>query len=492
MVAKAFKNSGYLSRRFIKHFAQDTVADAETLNSALGNSLKDSFVVGAEEIETTVAAAGFPYWAAYLVDSFDAVGRVVYRRKEVEVTAITGTHQVGKVGQAVDRLAHVGRFVAVASITMFHPTVVFEERYIVCEGLDTENTAEFVIHLDATLAHAMTDGMSFDTSRELAAEFAFVTWVEPFAQEHGDIVGFDGVRERPDQFLVNRIKGITIVEDDVRGVFGLHNAPVNARVKPRDHWAKPLRDGVQQPVQSLDREFIGELLRFLEVVDVNESVFNLFVRNALFIELASEPVVSVEIELKAEGRPSGDAKITEAELFVDEVDVIMQASTGIILEESGVGFLVVPGLEGSTGFHSGENMDDARLLASVGDDFLDAFVLSEVFVFDELDVDFVFSGNGLDIVVDFIPHRSGPLFEVKNADSVDFEKTSNGAWMANVGQGSLDDNAIETAYGAHDYFRVTFTKLGHNRNLQEENRDSLLFNTLPSKIQPCMVPACPG
>jgi hypothetical protein len=267
---------------------------------------------------------------------------------------------------------------------------------------------------------------------------------------------------------------------------------VNARVKPRDRWAEPLGDGVQQPVQSLDRKLVGELLCFLDLVDFNESVFNLFVRNALLIKLAREPVVPVEIELKAEGCPSGDAKITEAELFVDEVDVIMKASAGVIFEKGGVGLLVVPGFEGCAGFHGREDMNDARLVASFRDDFLDALVLSKVLFLDELDVYVVFGGDGLDMGVDFIPHGSGPFFEVENADSTDFEETSNSAWMANVGQGSLDDNPVEAAYDTHDFVRVTFTKLDHNENLQEENGDSQSFNMLPRKTQPCMVPACPG
>ena len=117
MVAKTFENSRYLSRRFAERGTQPAVADAETLYSALGNGVEDRFVLSAEEVETTMAATGLLDRAADLVDLLDPVGGIVDRRKEVEITPVAGTHQLGQVGQAVDRLAHVGGLVAVGSIT---------------------------------------------------------------------------------------------------------------------------------------------------------------------------------------------------------------------------------------------------------------------------------------------------------------------------------------------------------------------------------------
>ena len=42
---------------------------------------------------------------------------------------------------------------------------------------------------------------------------------------------------------------------------------------------------IQQPVQLLDGELVGQLLGFLEVVDADESVFDLCVSDAFLIEL---------------------------------------------------------------------------------------------------------------------------------------------------------------------------------------------------------------
>ena len=133
-------------------------------------------------------------------------------------------------------------------------------------------------------------------------------------------------------------------------------------------------------------KFVGQGLGFLGIVDVDESVFDLLIRDPLLIQSAGEPVVAVEIELQTKGGPSGDAKITQAEFLVDEIDVIVQASAGGVLEERSVRLLVVPGLEGGAGFHGGKDVDDARMVPSRGDDFLDALLLAEVLLADEFDV----------------------------------------------------------------------------------------------------------
>ena len=73
--------------------------------------MEDRRVVGAEEIETAIAATGILDRTADLVDALDPIGRIVDSGEEVEVTPIAGAHQLGKVGQAVDTLAHVRRFV---------------------------------------------------------------------------------------------------------------------------------------------------------------------------------------------------------------------------------------------------------------------------------------------------------------------------------------------------------------------------------------------
>ncbi len=206
-----------------------------------------------------------------------------------------------------------------------------------------------------------------------------------------------------------------------------------------------------------------ELVRTLShAVKPDECVFDLLVADALLFELAGQPVVAVEVELQAEGGPSGDAKIAEAEFFVDEINVIVQAPPGVVLEKVGVRLLVVPRFEGRASLHGGEDVYNAGMVATLGEDLLDALLLAEIpLLANELDFQPVGGSQCFDSVLDLVTHRCCPSFEVENADVVGEKPVRDRPWMANVGQGSLDDNTVETRHDSGDVVGMTFEKAGH-------------------------------
>jgi len=59
----------------------------------------------------------------------------------------------------------------------------------------------------------------------------------------------------------------------------------------------------------------------------------------------------VEIDLKAKRTPSGDAYIDKAKLFIDKVEIVVQAFAVVRSEEGSVGSFVVPWLVGLAGLH---------------------------------------------------------------------------------------------------------------------------------------------
>ena len=82
---------------------------------------------------------------------------------------------------------------------MFHPPVVLEKGNVVAEGLNSQHAAELIVHLDAAGTHVVWQAVAFLTGRKLRAKFTIVTRMEAFAQKHGHVVRFDGVREPEDQ-----------------------------------------------------------------------------------------------------------------------------------------------------------------------------------------------------------------------------------------------------------------------------------------------------
>ena len=66
--------------------------------------------------------------------------------------------------------------------------------------------------------------------------------------------------------------------------------------------------------------------------------------DALALERARPRAVAIAVELQAERRPGGHAQVAQAELFVDEIEVVMQALTQLRAKEGLAAGLVVPGL----------------------------------------------------------------------------------------------------------------------------------------------------
>ncbi len=158
---------------------------------------------------------------------------------------------------------------------MFHPSVVFEEGNVVGEGLDSQHVAELVVDLDAGWTHVVSQAVPFLTGRKLRAEFTVVTRMEAFAQKHGYVIRFDGVREGADQLLIDRAERFAVGEDEVRGVLGLHDAPMNAALKAGRCWTELSGVSIEQSMQTLDGKSIGQLPGLREVVDLDEGVLDL-------------------------------------------------------------------------------------------------------------------------------------------------------------------------------------------------------------------------
>jgi hypothetical protein len=69
------------------------------------------------------------------------------------------------------------------------------------------------------------------------------------------------------------------------------------------------------------RKSIGERLSPIDVVDVGEDVVDPAVADVVGVELASEPLVAVDIDLDDHGKPGLDFDMDQTESLVQEVVV---------------------------------------------------------------------------------------------------------------------------------------------------------------------------
>lgn len=78
-------------------------------------------------------------------------------------------------------------------------------------------------------------------------------------------------------------------------------------------------------MQSPRREPIGELLGAPGLGDVQEGVVCHREGDGLLAQLLGQPGMAIEVDLEAKWRPGRHAQIAQAEVLVDEVEVVMQA-----------------------------------------------------------------------------------------------------------------------------------------------------------------------
>ncbi len=83
-------------------------------------------------------------------------------------------------------------------------------------------------------------------------------------------------------------------------------------------------------MQVFHLNFIGEFLGGSKVGDLQKSIILHDIGDGMFGQFGSQPVMPVKIELKLKGTPGRNTQITQSELRVDKVEVIMQTFTAMI------------------------------------------------------------------------------------------------------------------------------------------------------------------
>jgi len=298
------------------------------------------------------------------------------------------------------------------------------------------------------------DPGAHDAGVEVVAELVTVLTDELSAEEGRHVGCLHGVDGGADDRLVERGEVSLPPKDDVGGVLDLHEAPVVAELQRLDDRAAEGGVVIKNAVELVDVEVIGEPLSCLEVLDVHEGVVDEAVGDAGLIEPACEHVVAVEVDLQAEGAPRGHADVAKAELRVDEVEVVVEATAGPELEERLVGVLVVPGPVRRAGLHRREDVDQARVVTATIEHLLDEALLADLGGRHELDLDAVLVGEPLGVLADLVAQRLGVPGVVEDADLVSAQPAGHAVGVAEVGEDPLDDDAIEAGDHASDLVLV--------------------------------------
>lgn len=151
-------------------------------------------------------------------------------------------------------------------------TVVLELRHIIHRGLQSKNDPKLVIHLDSSRRHLMPDSCPLDTGVEIVTHFALIVPVELLPKKRGDILRFYRVNSTSDKGLIQRLEVRLSLENDVGGVFCLHDGPMIRKAVTFEEGAIPLSQDIQYLMQVFHPDSVREGLSLLEVADFNKGI----------------------------------------------------------------------------------------------------------------------------------------------------------------------------------------------------------------------------
>lgn len=284
-----------------------------------------------------------------------------------------------------------------------------------------------------------------------------------FAPEKGGhVVGFDGVDGGARQCAVDVLEIRWSAENDIRGLLGLHDAPVIVQPKVADHRAVASRETIQQLMDCPDLQAIRQSLGLFPLGDVHEGVVDLSERVPVLSGLGGEPVVAVEIDLQTKRAPRGYPHITEPQLLVDKVEVVVEAFGLVGLQVGLAGLFVVPGLVGRAALHGRKNGHQARSIAALLQNLPDQLVFPGFVVAHEFDLEAVFSCQPLGIFAEIITEWFGKPGVVEDPDPVCLEVGDHSRGVAHHRQRTLDEDAVVTTQNALDLFGVALRKQAHD------------------------------
>jgi hypothetical protein len=288
------------------------------------------------------------------------------------------------------------------------------------------------------------DSRSENAGIEVVSHVALVVAVELSAQKGGDVLRFHGVDGGANEGFVDGMQVGLPFEDEFGGVFGLHDAPVVGKAELPEDGAIALGVEIEDTVKIFDPDVVGEFLGLGEIADGEEGIVLQNVGDRTPAQFEGKPRVAIEIELELKRAPGGNPKVAEPELFVDEVEVIVEALAGIMFKKCFPRRLVMPGPIAGACLHGGEDMHELGLGTTSFQDFLNAVFLAEgVDLSDELDFDTVVLCDTLGVFTNRFPQRLGKLRIVEYPDLVHKQKLRHPFVEAPAGESALNDDTVK-------------------------------------------------
>ena len=221
------------------------------------------------------------------------------------------------------------------------------------------------------------------------------------------------------------------------------------------HRAAPRGISVQGAVQLIGRQVVGQFLGARPIVDPHEGIIGHGVADAIRSQFARQPAMAVAIELQAERRPGGNAQVDQPELGVLEVEIVVQTLAAVRPDESLVCLLVVPGLVSIAGLHGGDDVHQARMIATPLEDPRHNLLLANVAFCYVLDCHSGLGGQRCRAVAHTITQLHRELRVVENTDTLAIQIPGHPTRITDAGQCPGDYHAVVARQRSGDPIVIT-------------------------------------
>jgi hypothetical protein len=297
--------------------------------------------------------------------------------------------------------------------------------------------------------------------------------VELPSQEGCDLLGFDGVDRCTDDRVVEGMEVALVFENHIGRKLYLHQRPMVTRWKMPDHRAERFRHLIQPPMEGFDLEAIGEVLDFCKILHLHKGILQKTVGEILLAEKTGQLMVPVKIELQPKGSPGRDPQIAQPQIFKNDVEVVMDALRFGTSEKRSAGLFVMPGFERRTGFQGGENMDQPRLISTLGHDLFNSFFLPKILFPNKFDLQTILLGQTLGMETDFVPQGFRKMGVIENPNPLGSQMATHRIGVTDIGERASDQNTIEARKDPSNLTGVFFCQHNHGFPLKNSQKDSL-------------------
>jgi len=465
VVSQSLKKSGYLMTLFaLDNFTQATIAESADIKLAANNSTEQFKVIVVKEIESSITSPAIFDRAGYLAEVFDSAGRVIDSRDKLKISAIGCLHQFDKQRHTVNGFFQRRFFHFPCAVPMFHPAVVFKERDIIGYSFNSKSQTKLVIHLDGNFAHPMFNASSLDSRVKVIAHFILVAAMKFTAKECGDILGLNRVNGSANNFVVDRFEVVFLLEDYISGVFDLHKTPVAVVGKMTNDRTVLFNDSIQLPMNTFDIDVVSKFLSFIKIVNLYKDIIKHLKINLFSIERRCEQIMSIKIELQPERRPCGHSKITQPQISVNKVKVIMQTLAANSPKKGFVSVFVMPWFIGGAGFHRRVDVYQSWMSSALCDNTTDPVFFSEILFSDKFDFEAVISCDFFSIGTNFFTERFSPFSKVKYTNVFCGQKFTHTLRIADAGYCACKYDSVKTGDDSLDFSSMPLNKILHRLN----------------------------